>query len=488
MAQKYMKKKTPGLIASALLNSISRDGTPLNAEVRLKLKLSITKLAEELTEEATRREHQMHDECELNVIDACIDSIKKGEVDRALRSLEERKGHLERRGSQRQAEHKEDADSDGWDSEEENPDPTSTPEEDAGSGPKKGSEGSEQIVEALNLDDPKHWLDLIDAQLHILDEAAIAAPVVEDLDTEALRAHLLEHGYLQSTAVYPRPRLEALMSGIRALEGKGWPAVFIFMYDEAWHLIDGIWDHVEAIMGGPCVLEPSFTAFRLSHKKSADGEKYIGNNFGLPHRDYSYAEALATDGSTQLLSVWFPLNDITVDNGCMYVVPKEFDGNFERDHAYEHKQVVTQGGVKGTEFLHFGLAGVRPLPAAAGSILAWQSNVIHWGSSCSSRGAHDPRTSLAFVFRRDFSNPDPECPPLRRDQLNTLTVSERIRFVTRTIAYFKHWYTIPEAMKRALSPYAAFATTTGSVSENRYSSEAYEASPAAEPATENAYK
>jgi hypothetical protein len=67
---------------------------------------------------------------------------------------------------------------------------------------------------------------------------------------------------------------------------------------------------------------------------------------GLPHRDYTYAETADAEGAPRLLSVWIPLNDITLDNGCMYVVPKEFDFNFDRDHVHEHKQVITHGAVK----------------------------------------------------------------------------------------------------------------------------------------------
>jgi hypothetical protein len=41
----------------------------------------------------------------------------------------------------------------------------------------------------------------------------------------------------------------------------------------------------------------------------------VGTNFALPHRDYTYAEATASGGEAQLLSVWLPLNDVTLDNG-----------------------------------------------------------------------------------------------------------------------------------------------------------------------------
>jgi len=53
------------------------------------------------------------------------------------------------------------------------------------------------------------------------------------------------------------------------------------MYDEAWAAVAALWDRAEALMGGACVLEPSFTAFRLSHRQGPQG-KYVGTNFGAP--------------------------------------------------------------------------------------------------------------------------------------------------------------------------------------------------------------
>jgi hypothetical protein len=33
-------------------------------------------------------------------------------------------------------------------------------------------------------------------------------------------------------------------------------------------------------------------------------------------------------------------------------------------------------------------------------------------------------------------------------------VQRRLRYVTRALAYFKHWYSIPDAVKALLAPYA----------------------------------
>jgi len=39
----------------------------------------------------------------------------------------------------------------------------------------------------------------------------------------------------------------------------------------------------EAVLGAPCVLEPSFAAFKLDYRKTAAYQSYVGNNFSKPH-------------------------------------------------------------------------------------------------------------------------------------------------------------------------------------------------------------
>lgn len=42
-------------------------------------------------------------------------------------------------------------------------------------------------------------------------------------------------------------------------------------------------------MGCECVLEPTVAAYHLDYKAaSGSGNKYVGTNFALPHRDYTY--------------------------------------------------------------------------------------------------------------------------------------------------------------------------------------------------------
>ena len=76
----------------------------------------------------------------------------------------------------------------------------------------------------------------------------------------------------------------------------------------------GVRPLAEALLGPGCVLEPSFAAFKLDHKKTANHASYVGNNFSKPHRDYSFSDSLDGD-DLKVLSVWIPLNDVTLHNG-----------------------------------------------------------------------------------------------------------------------------------------------------------------------------
>eukprot|EP00927_Polykrikos_kofoidii_P031470 TRINITY_DN27046_c0_g1_i1.p1 TRINITY_DN27046_c0_g1~~TRINITY_DN27046_c0_g1_i1.p1 ORF type:complete len:592 (+),score=90.23 TRINITY_DN27046_c0_g1_i1:122-1897(+) len=278
-------------------------------------------------------------------------------------------------------------------------------------------------------------------------------------------------------------------AAVRLREG-GWPPVFMFMTDEAWQLAAHVQDAVNALLD-PVVegdwywqLEPSFAAFLLDAGHDNGTGKRLGNSFPLPHRDHSYSASFDSSGSPKLVSVWVPLTDVEVDSGCMYVVPREFDPTFDKDDAYEHMQLVSEATwkvntelstelsgeaakrVTATTVCGFPLAGSRPLPCCRGSFLAWNTNVIHWGSFCHSTATAPPRCSAAFVFRRCRRSSsegavveasqifDPEAEPL--DLRGTSfccslsTVRRRLMYVLAALRYFEHWYDAAHVRERIM--------------------------------------
>merc|ERR1712232_1255687 len=228
-------------------------------------------------------------------------------------------------------------------------------------------------------------------------------------------------------------------------------------------------------------------------------------SFPLPHRDHPYSMCFDKDDNPRLLTVWMPVNQVTTTNGCMYIVPKQFDSFFKHDGHYHHMQLLQEAredvemtlqedreaderrgrGVPGTRrlpvktttLLGFPLAGAKPLaPHGPGTLLCWHPNMIHWGSHCHESSGNDPRAAMALVFRRmprraaseqDATSAvmsniyDPEAPPLIVDSARSGSVfskegpldgvSQRLALVVDALNYFEHWYSAGE-VKRKIQP------------------------------------
>jgi hypothetical protein len=265
------------------------------------------------------------------------------------------------------------------------------------------------------------------------------------------------------------------------IESAGWPPVFCFMNIAVWDFVAAkVWPVMRNLLGEDCVLD-SGSAFAWSLKatgkstfprdgefrswqnavsrlnttvpkeKDEEGHRGFGSSFGLPHRDYSAAESIYHEGedaneSPAILTVWIPLNDATLDNGCMYVVPREFDVDFARtdnQHAHMNPATEVQRGLSSK--IHFPLHGVRALPAPAGSLLAWYGNTIHWGSTCS-RYAKAPRKSIALTFLRRSDNKvgASEAPPITITEASAMTPELRLALISRSLLLYNQWHALAD--------------------------------------------
>jgi hypothetical protein len=141
--------------------------------------------------------------------------------------------------------------------------------------------------------------------------------------------------------------------------------------------------------------------------------------------------------------VWLPLNDVTTSNGCMYAVPRS------KDPAFEPLATSEEGGEGGDlgEGVQEPVVPAGSLVALAphpkGSFMCWSGNTIHWGSSCGKDGAHDPRTSLAFVFRLKGHELSVQEKSLTKSFIAEATTAQRLEWVLQALRFFSHWY--PEA-------------------------------------------
>ena len=253
-------------------------------------------------------------------------------------------------------------------------------------------------------------------------------------------------------------RVDATMD---SLKSAGWPPVFVFLFDEPWLLIDRLYELVGPVLGEDCLLEASIYAWALSRSKpsrvgdvatTADADAEVGGNFAVPHRDNSFADCNFPDGTPSHLSLWMCVNDVGLDNGCMHVLPKDSDGRFHLTKDYWHERVAFPGAGQvnnaakpPTEQLvvNFPMHKALPMPAPRGSVLLWQPNCIHWGSSCSPSSFLEPRKSIAMSFRvsaekRPIASYERDL--LSREQVRALSLEDRLVIVAESMLMYAKWF------------------------------------------------
>lgn len=184
-------------------------------------------------------------------------------------------------------------------------------------------------------------------------------------------------------------KLAKLSATIRALQAAGWPPVFIFVYDEVWSVIDSIFDVMQPILGDDCVLEPSVFCWALLRNIDARASTAltedtpsnappIGNSFSLPHRDYPHTECFDSNGNPCLLNIWVPFTPTTVDNGCIYVLPKEFDDLFDKpSHELHMKSAIPNRSNPPEMTTHFNLGTYMVITHSCSHSTLYMSQAVH---------------------------------------------------------------------------------------------------------------
>lgn len=244
------------------------------------------------------------------------------------------------------------------------------------------------------------------------------------------------------------PRFEKLAEQMQRMKEFGWPPVFALMYDECWDLIAQLFDVVQHHLGDDLRVEASVYGWALDN--DGEGLRTANGNFSLPHRDYTFSDCNEEDGSPYILTCWVPITDATLDNGCMYVLPKESDELFDReDHPRHMCAAFSRGSVDDVPSvaLNFPHDAARPVAARAGSVILWQGNLIHWGSRCSPL-ASKPRCSIAMSFRvspekRPLSDSELNIcgrPPLTRQEVLRLSLSDRLSMIAKSLIMYAHWF------------------------------------------------
>jgi hypothetical protein len=268
-------------------------------------------------------------------------------------------------------------------------------------------------ADALNVD---FWKGL-EPSLTIESGAPLPDFGVGELETRLQQLRF--EGYVNIPNVLPKELVERLRNAVEHLQKRAIPLPFTFVFDEFWHAFQGLSSFMEAVLGNGYKSLPDFWVWHVAPIEGATG-------WG-PHRD-KVTPSVDRDNSPHSLTVWLPFSDATPLNGCIYMLPAHLDERFKRRvWDGEGNTAIAQP------------QNIRALPATAGSVLAWNQAVLHWGGRAS-RLAEAARVSAAFEFQRGdkppFNTPllDPKkIPPFR----------QRLALIGKQVLQYRHMYPLP---------------------------------------------
>jgi hypothetical protein len=220
--------------------------------------------------------------------------------------------------------------------------------------------------------------------------------------------------YCATAPVADPERCDRLARAVETLRQAGWPASFALVYDEPWQLMmegpaRGL---AAAMLGGRPLLMTDGAMHHVRAAAHARGWR--------PHSDGAAIQ--------RRVSVWLALTDATLDNGCIYVIPKTAEiapamANFEAGELPFGDAVL---------LMHH----ARALPIDAGAMLGWDYDVIHWGAIA--RSAPTPRISMAFGWvREDSPLLEGEFPPLD-PAAGPPPFEDRLRYIADGLGRFQN--------------------------------------------------
>jgi hypothetical protein len=191
-----------------------------------------------------------------------------------------------------------------------------------------------------------------------------------------------DEGYFAVEPVLPAALIERMRRCVDVVRSANWPPVFTFIYDDFWNIIrtKSFGQLLEALLGRDYRQNSVVWTYYVSPVRRCAGWR--------PHSD---------GNGDYRLTVWIPLSDATVQNGCIYVIPRDLmpstlPAKFREWESVNKRQLV---GL---------LQASRALPAKPGAILGWDHDVIHWGSF--SRGNVAARVNIGLEFLGAAAQPN----------------------------------------------------------------------------------
>ena len=227
-----------------------------------------------------------------------------------------------------------------------------------------------------------------------------------------LARQLKAQGYFHAPALLSPAVIENLREAGMRLKAAGWPLIFLAAFDEFWSLWqhDGLQDLLRECLGPGYSMRPRIWCYYVHPIRGARGWP--------PHADEFGAAGM---------SLWIPLNGATVENGCMYVIPKDVvRSEIELRQIFESSEIPV---AVATELLHC----ARAVPAAPGSVLGWTFDTLHWGGVA--QDDMEPRISVSAEFLPGDGAGDVGLPPWRPTD-GIPSFDDRLRIVAENLQRF----------------------------------------------------
>lgn len=222
------------------------------------------------------------------------------------------------------------------------------------------------IREALELARDRAFFASLAPELHVTNAPRA---VRYEADASRARSAILARGFGAIESVVPRATCDALSRALESLQNARIPTPFLFAFDEAYEIAIGLGATFDALFAGRARVMRDVWAWRI-----------VRGGGWKPHRGVSW-DVRDARGAPTLLNAWIALSDVAVESACMHVVPLDRDPHFPI----------------ALDRVDFDPREAVPLPVPAGSVLAWNANVLHFGGAMT-EGA-PPRASLSFSIR-----------------------------------------------------------------------------------------
>ncbi|HEY9000083.1 MAG TPA: phytanoyl-CoA dioxygenase family protein [Mucilaginibacter sp.] len=280
---------------------------------------------------------------------------------------------------------------------------------------KEGFSDDEVALRFKNASSPDYWRKL-NPQLNICEGLNFdnfeENPFSQE-DTDKLLHQLKYEGYFSSGHSLISDEITSrMLLAVENLRNAGWHEVWAFVYDEFWQVTRTPSMHrlLSGHLGNKYMALPHVVVHYV-HPETGAGWN--------PHIDFSDRDDRFT--------VWFPISDSTLDNGCMYVVAKN------RIPAALIQKFVHANDLTCQEVRAL-LHNTKALPVPAGSMLGWEGDVVHWGAT--STKETQPRVSLSVVYVKENIDPLPdEIPLLLPTQIPDYPT--RMISIAKAIRYYK---------------------------------------------------